>query len=268
MPEESVADGVLARLENGEDIGDVLRDDIERREGVFFREWMRTTDGWQGIATPAGGAGTAEGAPPGRVRRDDPDLNILIYVISDIGLQRDDDESGLLAYVNLIRDTFPQAKRTERRVAMLSDKKSSDTASDTFGRDMSWVRIEASEAGLLFDQIHFIGHGLPESGVLFKGAPFNRHRIEIEGVDSLPLKPEGVIILFGCFSERGPFYEWALDMVGGDTNRVCAFRTDLEYDAWWVEEEGKSKRVTDWYEEGNESLMEIHDFIGLEKDNE
>lgn len=268
MPEESVAEGVLARLEEGEDIGDALRDDIERREGLFFRDWTRTTDGWQGIATPAGGPGTAEEPPPPYDPRDDPNLNILIYVISDIGLQRDDDESGLLAYVNLIRDTFPKAKRDERRVSMLSDKKSSNTRSDTFGKNIFWINFEAGLSGTVYDQIHFIGHGLPDSGVLFNGEPFNRYQVEIEGVGSLPLKPKGVIILFGCYSESGPFYNWAFDMVGGDKNRVCAFNTELEYDAWWVEEEGATKRVTDWYEEGNESLMKIHDYIGLKKDSE
>jgi len=128
MAEESVADGVLARLEKGEDVGDVLRDDIERRDGVFLREWGRTTDGWQGIATPAGGAGTAEEPPPRRVRRDDPHLHILIYVISDLGLSAGEgemkDESGLLAYVNLIRATFSAAQRTEYHTAFLADKKS------------------------------------------------------------------------------------------------------------------------------------------------
>jgi hypothetical protein len=225
MPEESVADGVLARLEKGEDIGDVLRDDIERRDGVFFREWMRTTEGWQGVATPAGGAGTAEEPPPRRVHRDDP-LNILIYVISDLGLERGD-ESGLLAYVNLIRGTFPKAKRTEYHVSFLSDKKPSNISSEGFIKDMAAINLVAEKLEIYYDQIHFIGHGLPEVGILFKGAAFNAGA-SLEGVDSLLLKPDGIIVLFGCYSGNGPLYQWALGMAkkAGPGVDVFAFEDD------------------------------------------
>lgn len=271
MPEESVAEGVLARLEEGEDIGDALRDDIERREGLFFRDWTRTTDGWQGIATPAGGAGTAEEPPPRRVRRDDPHLHILIYVISDLGLLvREDgmkDESGLLAYVNLIRSTFSKAQRTEYHTAFLSDKEKSAIGTEGFLKDMDAIKLFAKEGYVLYDQIHFIGHGVPEKGILFDWESFNASPGGIvPKVDSLPLKPEGVIVLFGCYSKAGDFYDWAFSMVGLDDNRIRAFETDLVYEAWEVEEEGKLMPVTDWYEEGNESLMDIHDFLGLEKE--
>jgi hypothetical protein len=270
MPEESVAEGVLARLEKGEDIGDVLRDDIERRDGVFFDEWTQTADGWQGVAAPAGGAGTAEEPPPRRTHRDEP-LNILIYVISDYGLLvREDgmkDESGLLAYVNLIRATFPKAQRTEYHTAFLSDKEKSAIGSEGFLKDMDAIKSVAKEGDVLYDQIHFIGHGVPEKGILFDWESFNANiSATVRGVDSLPLKPEGVIVLFGCHSKAGDFYDWAFSMVGSDDNRIRAFETDLVYDAWEVEDEGELKPVTDWYEEGNESLMDIHNFLGLEKE--
>jgi hypothetical protein len=271
MAEESVAEGLLARLEEGGDVGDVLRADIERRDGVFFDEWTRTTDGWQGIATPAGGAGTAEEPPPRRVRRDDPHLHILIYVISDLGLLvREDgmeDESGLLAYVNLIRSTFSKAQRTEYHTAFLSDKEPSAIGSEGFLKDMDAIKSVAKEGDVLYDQIHFIGHGVLEKGILFDWESFNASPgVIVPKVDSLPLKPEGVIVLVGCYSKAGPFYDWAFSMVGLDDNRIRVFEPCLEYNAWEVEEEGELKPVTDWYAEGNESLMDIHDFLGLEKE--
>jgi len=272
MAEESVAEGVLARLEEGEDIGDVLRADIERRDGVFFDEWTRTTGGWQGIAAPAGGPGTAEETAATRhTRRDDPNLNILIYVISDLGLLvREDgmkDESGLLAYVNLIRSTFSKAQRTEYHTAFLSDKEKSAIGGEAFLKDMDAIKSVAKARDVLYDQIHFIGHGVPEKGILFDWESFNASPGGIvPKVDSLPLKPEGVIVLVGCYSKAGPFYDWAFSMVGLDDNRIRVFEPCLEYNAWEVEEEGELKPVTDWYEEGNESLMDIHDFLGLEKE--
>jgi len=263
MPEESVAEGLLARLEEGEDVGDVLRDDIERRDGVFFDEWTRTADGWQGVATPAGGAGTAEEPPPRRTRRDEP-LNILIYVISDYGHDRDDDEVGGQAYVNLIKETFPKAKPDIRKLWKLQDDVHSNTSSKTFAKDIFWVSSEAEISGILYDQIHFMGHGRPVDGVIFEGKPFDRRELTREKVTSLPLKDDGVIILQGCFTESGPFYEWALDMAGGETERVCAF-DDLCVIFWdYVEKEGKTTGRTDWHAKGNDDLMKIYRAVGLE----
>ena len=271
MAEETLPEDLLRCLEEGEDIGNVLRDDIEQRHGVYFHDWTRTTDGWEGIATLTSTAVKDEGPPPRGVRRDDPHLHILIYVISDLGLFVEGgeivDESGLLAYVNLIRATFSAAQRTEYHTAFLSDKIKSAIGSEDFLSDMDGIKSIAEKAGVLFDQIHFIGHGLPEKGILFDWESFNANAgANVPKVDSLPLKPEGVIVLFGCYSGTGPFYDWAYSMVGLDDNRIRAFKTDLVYDAWEVEEEGELKPVTDWYEEGNESLMDIHDFLGLKKE--
>ena len=224
MPEESVAEGLLARLEEGEDVGDVLRDDIERRDGVFFDEWTRTTDGWQGVATPAGGAGTAEEPPPRRTRRDEP-LNILIYVISDVGHDQNDDEVGSQAYVNLIKKTFPNARFVSRNVYKLYDDKYSDTNVGEFAGGMVLVLDEAESKEIEFDQIHFIGHGDEGVGMLFAGKDFDEGELK-DYVPSLPLKSDGVIVLHGCYTEFGPFYEWAVKMAGGDDERVCAFRDD------------------------------------------
>lgn len=263
MPEESVAEGLLARLEKGEDVGDVLRDDIERRDGVFFDEWTRTTDGWQGVATPAGGAGTAEEPPPRRTRRDEP-LNILIYVISDYGHDRDDDEVGGQAYVSLIKETFPNAKRNVKKLWKLQDDVHSNTSNKAFAKDMWMVSKEANSLDLSYDQIHFMGHGRPVDGVIFEGKPFDRGELTRERVTSLPLKDDGVIILQGCFTEFGPFYGWAVDMAGGDTKRVCAF-DDFFVMFWdYAEKEGKTTGYTYWDAEGNDDLMKIQGFLGIE----
>jgi hypothetical protein len=265
MAEKSVADAVLARLERGEDIGDALRDDIERHDGVFFREWARTTDGWQGIATPAGGAGTAEEAAPRPTRKDEP-LNILIYVISDYGHDRDDDEVGGQAYVSLIKDTFPNARLNPKGISKLEDDVHSDTSNETFARDMDWVTIEAAQNDVEYDQIHFMGHGRPVDGVVFEGKPFDRRELTRKKVTSLPLKDDGVIILQGCFTESGPFYGWAVDMAGGEKERVCAFE-DLCVILWdYVEKEGKTTGYTYWDAEGNDDLMKIYRALGLEGD--
>jgi hypothetical protein len=271
MPEETLPEDLQRCLEEGEDIGNVLRDDIEQRHGVYFDDWARTTDGWRAVATLTSSAIKDKGPPPRSVRRDDPHLHILIYVISDLGvLVREDgmkDESGLLAYVNLIRSTFSVAQKTEYHVGFLSDKEKSAIGSEDFLRDMNVIKSFAKTAGILYDQIHFIGHGLTEKGILFDWESFNANAgVNVPKVDSLPLQPEGVIVLFGCYSKAGPFYDWAFSMVGLDDNRIRGFETDLVYDAWEVEEEGELKTVTDWYEEGNESLMDIHDFLGLKKE--
>jgi hypothetical protein len=266
MPEESVAEGLLARLEEGEDVGDVLREDIERRDGVFFDEWTRTTDGWQGVAAPAGGPGTVEEPAATRhTRRDDPNLNILIYIISDVGHDRDDDEVGTQAYVNLIWETFPNAARKdEYRISLLSDGKHSYTSNKTFADDMSAVNKQAYVLGFLYDQIHFVGHGRPGEGVTFEGEPFTWSELNLQHVDSLPLKPDGVIILKGCYTEVGPFYAWAVEMAGGDTERVRAFK-ELFVMPWdYTEKEGETTPYTYWEAEGNDDLMEIYRFLGIE----
>ncbi len=265
MPEESVAEGLLARLEKGEDVGDVLRADIERRDGVFFDEWARTADGWQGIATPARGGGTAAETPPPYDPRDDPNLNILIYVISDYGHDQDDDEVGGQAYVNLIKETFPNADINEKRVGKLYDDEHSDTSFTVFCKDMGWVNMEASMLGKEYDQIHFMGHGGPVEGVTFEGEPFDLDE-GMYKVPSLPLKPDGVIILDGCFTSSGPFHDWAVKMAGGDGDRVCDFEgiSRMRWD--YVEKDGKTTGKTDWYTEGNEDLMKVHNFIGLKKE--
>jgi len=259
MAEESVAEGVLARLEEGEDIGDALRDDIERREGVFFREWMRTTDGWQGIATPAGGAATAEEPPPRRVRRDDPDLNILIYVISDYGHDREDDEVGGQAYVRLIKSTFSKSKIHTWNLNKLYDDKWSDTSVGGFGADFK--TISQVYGGVSYDQIHFSGHGRPIDGMTFFDKPFDCEKAK-KDITSLPLKSNGVVILSGCFTNFGPFYDWALEMVDGDDKRLWACSGEFVYDWAYVEEFGKSTGETEW--EDNEDLTDIYGFLGIE----
>jgi hypothetical protein len=225
MAEESVAEGVLARLEEGEDIGDALRDDIERREGLFFREWARTTDGWQGIATPAGGAATAEEPPPRRVSRDDPDINILLFGISDLGTF-EDDEAASLAYVNLVRSTFANATKFSYRIGMFSDGKPSDTYVGAFAADLRTAIHAVKGEEKLLDQIHFIGHGAKGVGMLFADE-FDAGTVAGD-VESLPLKPNGVIVLFGCFTKYGPFYDWALAKAkeAGPRAEVCAFEDD------------------------------------------
>lgn len=225
MAEESVAEGVLARLEEGEDIGDVLRDDIERREGLFFRDWTRTANGWQGIATPAGSAGTAEEPPPRQVRRDDPDINILLFGISDLGTF-EEDEAASLAYVNLVRSTFANATKFSYRIGMFSDGKPSDTYVGEFAADLRTAIFDIKDKNKQLDQIHFIGHGAKGVGMLFADE-FDAGTVAGD-VESLPLKPNGVIVLFGCFTQYGPFYDWALTMANeaGPGAEVCAFEDD------------------------------------------
>lgn len=265
MAEESVAEGVLARLEEGEDIGDVLRADIERREGLFFREWTRTTDGWQGIATPAGGAGTAEDAPPRPTRRDDPEINILVIVIMDLGTYKND-EAGSLAYFKLVQSTFAKADIDAYGLEKLSDGMPSDTTINEFGNDLFFAVKIATWEKKLYDQIHFIGHGDVGVGMLFAGEPFVEGSMGVS-VDSLPLKPNGLIVLFGCYTQCGPFYDWAVGMANeaGPDAEVCAFEGDLIYKTWPVRGD-EENRVTYWDAKENAGLKEIYDKFGLEEE--
>jgi hypothetical protein len=84
----------------------------------------------------------------------------------------------------------------------------------------------------------------------------------------LPLKPDGLIVLFGCFTQYGPFYDWALAMAreAGPRAEVCAFEDDCKYYTWPTVVGDKTVLETDWYAKGNESLKKIHDMFGLEEE--
>jgi hypothetical protein len=268
MAEESVAEGILARLEKGEDIGDVLRDDIERREGLRFGEWARTTDGWQGIATATGGAGTVEETPPRRVRRDDPDLNILFVVIMDFGT-KGNDEAGTLAYFKLLQSTFYKADFDTVGLAKLSDLMWTETSVGEFANGLYVTLKLAEDDNKLYDQIHFVGHGDVGVGMLFDGEPFDSTAVDAE-VSNLRLKPNGVIVLFGCFTQSGPFYDWAVRMAmeAGPGAEVCAFEGDLVYKSWPVGGD-EERRTTDWDYKENKHLKKIYNkLFGLPEENE
>jgi len=139
-----------------------------------------------------------------------------------------------------------------------------------------------SAAGCDYDQIHVLGHGASEAGILLRRGEFVSGKPSVKGpvtevglkkalgeID-LPSKPGTKVLLVGCYTIAGPMPDYFRAIVG--TNNVHAVGCDFECRGVNIPDkppdgsEITRRYPIDWYHPGQHPEVErIAVFLGISK---
>lgn len=139
-----------------------------------------------------------------------------------------------------------------------------------------------SAAGYDYDQIHVLGHGALEAGILLRRGKFVSGKPSVKGPATevglekalggidLPLKPGTKVLLIGCYTIAGPIPDYFRAIVG--TNNVYAIGCDFECHGVNIPDkppdgsEITKRYPIDWYHANQHPEVErIAIFLGISK---
>jgi hypothetical protein len=256
-----------------EDLLTTIRKDEDAK--AYIESYSGSIKGLEGVADIVG-------APPEPVPPPEP-LVLVVVVTRRTTLEKPPDTFTHVVsrYITLLEGSYPEGRivvtgvpegdeetwlTQEEFVAAV--RKGTDRLHVVYLDTRSFTYVQNFPESYGYDQIHIVGHGNPDEGLLFgEFDTFEKGAVGLGSAgDMFALKPEGKLVVAACYAEDGSMGEWLNETITLDSNResrVHLVKGDIrvKYDKY----DPKTVEAPKSWEKQHYSMRNIARHIGLFK---
>ena len=209
-----------------EDLLTTIKKDEDAK--AYIESYSGSIKGLEGVADIVGAPPEPEPPPEPRV------LGVVVTRQTTIEKPPDTFAHVVSRYITLLEGSYPEGRivvtgvpegdeetwlTQEEFVAAV--RKGTDRLHVVYLDTRSFTYVQNFPESYGYDQIHIIGHGNPDEGLLFREfETFEKGAVGLgRAGDLFALKPEGKLVVAVCYAKDGSMGEWLNETITLDSNR-------------------------------------------------